>query len=153
MVLRNGAVLVLEDLTNISDVWGKHGRFGKSLRCKLYSAAMLKLQQYIRYKAAWEGVETLNIMPRNTSALCCVCRHTLSGNYTYRMCPNYMVRADRDVNAVWNVWRTTSAARYGLKVRPSREAQCTPDVILYPGVLCRGGRSLRADRKFDTGDV
>ena len=154
MALRNGAVLVTEDLTNISDGWGKHGRFGKSLRRKLYSAAMLKLQQYIRYKAAWEGVETLNIIPRNTSALCCVCRHTLSGNYTYRTCPNCKVRVDRDVNAVWNVWRTTAAARYGLKVRPSREeAQRTPDVILCPGVLCRGGRSLRVDRKFDTGGV
>ena len=154
MALRNNAVLVLEDLTNISDGWGKHGRFGKSLRRKLYSAAMLKLQQYIRYKAAWEGVETLNIIPRNTSALCCVCRHTLNGNYTYRTCPNCKVRVDRDVNAVWNVWRTTAAARYGLKVRPSREeAQCTPDVILYPDVLVWGGRSLRVDRKVDTGDV
>ena len=114
----------------------------------------LKLQQYIRYKAAWEGVETLNIIPRNTSALCCVCRHTLYGNYTYRTCPNCIVRVDRDVNAVWNVWRTTAAARYGLKVRPSREeAQRTPDVILCPGVLVRGGRSLRVDREFDTGDV
>ncbi len=153
MALRNNAVLVLEDLTNISDGWGKHGRFGKSLRRKLYSAAMLKLQQYIRYKAAWEGVETLNIIPRNTSALCCVCRHTLSGNYTYRTCPNCKVCVDRDVNAVWNVWRTTAAARYGLKVRPSREAQRTPDVILCPGVLVRGGRSLRVDREFDAGGV
>ena len=154
MALRNNAVLVLEDLTHISDGWGKHGKFGKSLRRKLYSAAMLKLQQYIRHKAAWEGVETLNIIPRNTSALCCVCRHTLYGNYTYRTCPNCIVRVDRDVNAVWNVWRTTAAARYGLKVRPSREeAQRTPDVILCPGVLVRGGRSLRVDREFDTGGV
>ena len=41
-----------------------------------------------------------------------------------------MIRVDRDVNEIWNVWRITAATRYGLKVRPSQEAQHTPDVIL-----------------------
>ena len=77
-------------------------------------------------------------------------KNEFSRKYGY---PNCMVRVDRDVNAVWNVWWTTAAARYGLKVRPSREAQRTPDVILYPGVLVRGGQSLWVDREFDTGGV
>lgn len=78
MALRNGAVIVLEDLTNISDGWDKYGKFGRTLRRKLW------------------------------------CR---------------------------------------LQVRPSREAQHTPDVILHPGVLVRGGRSLRMDRKVGIGGV
>ena len=64
-----------------------------------------------------------------------------------------MIRVVRDVNAIWNVWWTTATARFDLQVWPSREAQCTSDVILYPSVLVRGDQRLRADRKVDVDGV
>ena len=152
MALRGNAVLVLEDLTGMAAGWTRAGRFGRLLRRKLHGAAMLKFQGFIRHKAAWAGVETLMMNPRHTSARCCVCRHLLRGDYLYRTCPDCHLRVDRDVNAVRNMRRTTAAARYGGMVPPSRdEAQRAPDVILCPGVIVRGGRSLRVDREVDAG--
>lgn len=148
MALQGNAVLVLEGLSGIATGWAQGGKFGRSLRKRLHSAAMLKFQRFIRYKAAWAGVDTLTINPRHTSALCCVCRGWLRGDYIYRTCPDCNLRVDRDVNAVWNMRCTTAAARYGRMVRPSRdEAQRAPDVVLCPGMLVRGGRSLRVDHE------
>ena len=149
LAAERGAILVLEGLTGMAGGWTRQGRFGKPLRRKLHSAAMMKLQGYIRYKAEWLGVSVLDFDPRNTSAWCCRCRCRLSGiDYAYRTCTGCVIRVNRDVNAVLNLWRTTAAALYGRVVRPSRdEAQREPDVILCSGELVRGGRSLRVDRK------
>ena len=148
MAASRGAVIVLEDLTGMADGWIKGGRFGRPLRRKLGSAAMLKFQRYVREKAAWAGVEVVDVSPRNTSALCCVCRGKLSGDYTERICRDCTICVDRDVNAVLNLLTLAAAAMYGRVVRPGRdEAQRAPDVILGPVALVRGGRSLRVDRE------
>ena len=141
--LAAGAVIILEDLNGMSRGWV---RFSKQTRTRLNAAAMMKFQRLICGKARWNGVEVLWIHPRNTSALCSVCRNALSGNYHYRTCVHCHICVDRDVNAVRNMRRTTAAARYGQVVRPSpKEARAKPDVILDPGRLVREGGSLRVD--------
>ena len=128
--------------------WTGNGRFGRPMRQRLQSSAMIKFQTRIGYKARWVGADAVFINPRNTSTLSCVCSGGLGGkSYAYPACAGRVVRVDGDVNAVLNARRTTpSVARYGRAVRPSRdEAQRTFDVIPCPGVLARGGRIFRVD--------
>ena len=112
----NHATIILEDLKGMPRGWSK---FNKRTRTRLYASAMMKFQRLIYEKARWNGVEVIYMDPRNTSALCCACGGKLAGDYHCRTCGHCVIRVDRDVNAVLNMLRTTAAARYGRRVRPS----------------------------------
>ena len=142
--LATGSAIILEDLTGMSRGWVK---FNKRTRNRLNAAAMLKFQRLIYEKARWHGVEVIWMHPRNTSALCCSCKTCLTGDYSYRTCRHCAIRVDRDVNAVFNMLRTTAAARYGQpRVWPSpNEARALPDIILDHVRVIHEGGSLRVD--------
>ena len=113
-----GSLVVLEDLRNMPGGWGRGGKFGRSMRWKLHSAAMLKISGMIAYKARWAGIFPYHIRPYNTSKLCAACRYVLSGkDYHFRYCGRCGIRVDRDVNASRNLWLTAAAALYGVAVR------------------------------------
>lgn len=145
--LATGSAIILEDLAGMTRGWTK---FNKSTRTRLHAAGMMKFQRYIYERARWEGVEVLWIYPRNTSALCCICRTHLTGNYHYRTCRHCNLRVDRDVNAVLNMLWTAAAARFGRRVRPTPEEvrrRLSGMVMLDPDRLVREGKSLRMDGK------
>ena len=132
----------------VAGEWTGNGRFGRPMRQRLQSSAVIKFQTRICHKARRAGADAVFINPRNTSTLSCVCRRRLGGkNYAYPACAGRVIRVDGAVNAVLNARRTTtSVARCGRAVRPSRdEAQRTSDVIPRPGVLTRGGRIFGVD--------
>ena len=144
---QTGALLALEDLRGMPKGWLKSEKgFGRGLRRKLYSAAMLKLSDMIWYKARFLGVECVRIYPHNTSKLCAECRGRLSGKYHDKRCCHCDVGVERDVNAVENARRKTAAARYGPQVRAGLgEARRSADVIIVPAELEHGRWSGRAD--------
>ena len=143
-----GSVVVLEDLRNMANGWMRENkRFGRGMRRKLYSAAMLKLSDMIHYEARWAGVQVVYMNPRNTSKLCSICRYVLGGkDYHFRYCCRCNVCVNRDVNASSNVRRTTAAALYGLVVRACLEEAMRPAVkkLCYAD-LRTDGLSIMAD--------
>ena len=145
-----GALLGLEDLRGMSGGWMRENkRFGKGMRRKLYSAAMLKLSDMIWYKARWSNVEALRMNPYHTSKLCAVCRCVLEGrDYHIRYCSHCRVRVHRDVNAVDNVRLITAAARYGPEVRAlPDEARRTADLTICAADLMTDGITILVDGK------
>ena len=141
-------LVMLEDLTHISYNWQKNGKFGRSLRRRLYSAMMRKASDLIYEKSQFLGVETLHMRPHNTSKLCAACRTPLTGTYHKKDCTHCStVGVDRDVNAVENIRRTSAVSRYGRKVSASLgEVRRGVDVILCPTPLIQGCWSNWADR-------
>ena len=146
-----GSVIALEDLRNMASGWMRENkRFGRGMRRRLYSAAMLKLSDMIHYKARWAGVWAIYMNPRNTSKLCAACRYALEGrDYHLRYCRRCNVCVDRDVNAPHNVRRTTAAALFGpaVRARPD-EAVRSPVKKLCYGDLRNDGMSIMADGKI-----
>ena len=141
------ALISLEDLRNMSAGWMRSNkRFGKGMRRRLYSAAMLKMSDMIWYKARWSGIVCVRMNPYHTSKLCAMCRYVLEGDYHFRYCSRCDVRVDRDVNAADNVRRTTAAARYGQQVLAyPDEARRTADLIICPADLTTGGVAILVD--------
>ena len=124
-------------------------RFGRGMRRKLYSAAMLKLSDMIWYKARWAGVEAFRMNPHNTSKICSACRYVLEGkDYHLRYCRRCNACVNRDVNASHNVRRTTAAVLYGPAVRALPEEARRPAVKkLCCADLRTGGMAVMADGK------
>ncbi len=145
---QSGCLVVLENLTHISYTWQKNGKFGRSMRRRLYSAMMRKASNLIYEKSRFLGVEALHMRPHNTSKLCAVCRTILTGTYHKKDCTRcHTVGVDRDVNAVENIRRTSAVSRYGRQVSASLgEVHRDVDVILDPTPLIQGCWSNWADR-------
>ncbi len=145
---QSGCLVVLEDLTHISYSWQKNGKFGRSMRRRLYSAMMRKASNLIYEKSRFLGVEVLHMRPHNTSKLCAACRTILTGTYHKKDCTHcYIIGVDRDVNAVENIRRTSAVSRYGRQVSASLgEVRRGVDVILDPTPLIQGCWSNWADR-------
>ena len=146
--LKTDSLLVLENPRGMFEGWSKQkGKFGRGMRRKMYSVAIMKTSHMIWQKARLLGVEAVRMNPYHTSRLCAACRGTLSGGYHRRVCHHCKVGVDRDVNAVENMRRTSAAARYGPQVRASLgEARRDADIILDPASLAHGRWSGWADR-------
>jgi len=79
--------IILEDLKHIrntvnrkilvaNNVGGRIqgiSKHSKRLKRRLNSWSFRKLQNFIEYKALWEGVKVVKVSPRNTSRVCAVC--------------------------------------------------------------------------------
>jgi putative transposase len=78
----------------------KHSRM---LKRRLNSWSFRKLQNFIEYKAVWNGVKVVKANPRNTSRVCAVCGCTMQNPKakTLECCG-----IDRHVNACLNLLRT-----------------------------------------------
>ena len=136
----SNSLIVLENLRGMYEGWSKQkGVFGKGLRRKLYSVAIMKMSDKIWDAARLCGVEAVRMNPYHTSKLCAVCRKTLSGDYHRRICRHCECSVYRDVSSVENMRRTSAAARYGPLVRASLgEARRDADIILDPESLAHG---------------
>ena len=148
------ALVGLEDLHDMSSGWMRESKlFGKGMRRKMYSSAMLALSEMVWYKARWANVEALRMNPYHTSKLCAACRYVLEGrDYHIRYCRRCNVRADRDVNASDNVRLITAAARYGPEVRAlPDEARRFADLTICPADLMTDGVTILVDGKVVLG--
>ena len=144
------ALVGLEDLRGMSGGWMRESKkFGRGMRRKLYSSAMLALSDMVWYKARWANVEALRMNPYHTSKSCAACRCVLEGrDYHIRYCRRCNVRADRDVNASENVRLITAAARYGPEVRAlPDEARRFADLTICPADLMTDGMAILVDGK------
>jgi IS605 OrfB family transposase len=66
------SVIFFEDLTDMRD----DIEYGARMNHRLHSLPFAKLQDFITYKAAWEGIPSDNVDPEHTSQQCPVCGHT-----------------------------------------------------------------------------
>jgi putative transposase len=92
---------------------------GRNIRQRLNAWNFRKLQQFIEYKARWEGIPVIYIDARNTSKICSRC-----GCLNKRLCPSGRMlkcsacglEIDRHVNASVNILKRA----YGDKFCPER---------------------------------
>jgi putative transposase len=77
-------------------------KFSKRLKRRLNSWSFRKLQNFIEYKARWEGVKVIYVNPRNTSKLCSICGSIIyPKEQTCRKCG-----INRHLNAALNLLKT-----------------------------------------------
>ncbi len=97
--------IALEKLTYIRNSMRKGNWKGKYLRGRLNSWNFRKLQQFIEYKAGWEGIPIIYVDARNTSKTCsmCGCLNRLYPNEQVLQCSACGLVIDRHVNASINI--------------------------------------------------
>ena len=112
--------IVLEDLTNIrktvnqkkqgiNPLNGKEQHISintKSMKRRLNTWPFRKLQQFIEYKARWEGVPVSYVDPRYTSRKCPVCGCTVEPKGHMTECKNCGLKLNRHLLAALNILKT-----------------------------------------------
>ena len=126
---REGLAIILEDLKyirkavnqkvlGVNKFNGKLQRISKHskrLKRRLNSWSFRKLQNYIEYKAKWEGVSVIYVNPRGTSRTCPICGCREEPNGQLFECPSCGWRADRHLNACLNILKTQDdTLRFGV---------------------------------------
>jgi len=98
----------------------------KSMKRRLNTWTFRKLQQFIEYKAKWEGVPVSYVDPRYTSRKCPVCGCTVEPNGYLTECGNCGLKMNRHLLASLNILkRKDDSLRFGLD-SPPREAVIRP---------------------------
>ena len=98
----------------------------KSMKRRLNTWTFRKLQQFIEYKAKWEGVPVSYVDPRYTSRKCPVCGCTVEPNGHLTECGNCGLKLNRHLLASLNILkRKDDSLRFGLNSSP-REAVIRP---------------------------
>lgn len=69
-------VFVFEDLKDIRD----DIEYGTRMNRRLHSLPFAQLQNFVSYKAAWNGIPSMKVNPEYTSQECLSCGHTERGN-------------------------------------------------------------------------
>ena len=97
--------IALEKLTNIRNSMKKGNCKGKHIRGRLNAWNFRKLQQFIEYKARWEGIPVVYVDARNTSKICsrCGCLNRLCPSDRFLQCKQCHTIIDRHVNASINI--------------------------------------------------
>lgn len=97
--------IALEKLTNIRNSMRKGNWKGKHIRGRLNAWNFRKLQQFIEYKARWEGIPVIYVDATNTSKQCsiCGCLNRLYPNEQMMKCSKCGLVIDRHVNASINI--------------------------------------------------
>lgn len=93
-------VIAMEDLTRIRTSI----HYGKKMNRRLHTVPFRQLQQYIEYKALWQGIPVAYVRAKNTSKTCHRCgnvKKTLNGE-VYR-CSVCGMTYSRDLNASINI--------------------------------------------------
>ena len=92
----------------------------KSMKRRLNMWSFRKLQNFIEYKANWEGVPVSYIDPRYTSRNCPVCGCTVEPNGHLTECRNCGLKLNRHLLASLNILkRKDDSLRFGLDSPPS----------------------------------
>jgi putative transposase len=97
--------IALEKLTYIRNSMRRGNWKGKNIRGRLNAWNFRKLQQFIEYKARWEGIPVLYVDARNTSKTCsqCGCLNRLYPSDRFLQCEQCHAIIDRHVNASINI--------------------------------------------------
>lgn len=107
--------IALEKLTHIRSSMRKGNGKGRNIRGRLNSWNFRKLQQFIEYKARWEGTPVVYVDARNTSKTCSRC-----GCLSKRLCPSDRFLkceqchtiTDRHVNASINILKRACGDKF-----------------------------------------
>ncbi|MBS7612314.1 transposase [Candidatus Bathyarchaeota archaeon] len=78
----------------------------KKLKRRLNSWSFRKLQNFIEYKARWEGVKVIYVNPKGTSQTCPICGYVVKPNGQLFECPKCGWVMDRHLNAAINLLKT-----------------------------------------------
>jgi len=97
--------IALEKLTFIRNSMSKGNWKGKNIRGRLNVWNFRKLQQFIEYKARWEGIPVVHVDARNTSKICsrCGCLNRLCPSDRFLKCEQCHAIIDRHLNASINI--------------------------------------------------
>jgi len=121
----NSQAIVLEQLKHIQRSHRKGNGEGRSKRRRYANWPFRALQDYVAYKAAWEGVHVEYVNPAWTSKTChnCGCvNKALKLSDREWLCPNCGAILDRDLNAAINIERRGNTACLGV-VRPEAQGK------------------------------
>ena len=131
--------VVLENLRGMFGGWPKQkGMFGKGLRRKPYSAAIMKMSGKIWDAARPCGVEAGRMSPRHTQNCARHAGTSPPGDHTGESAAT-VDPAQMETSTLENTRRTSAAARYGPLVRAGLgEARRGADIILDPASLAHG---------------
>ncbi|MGQ9469503.1 MAG: RNA-guided endonuclease TnpB family protein, partial [Nitrososphaerales archaeon] len=81
-------------------------KYSKKLKRRLNSWSFRRLQNFIEYKAKWEGTPVIYVTPKNTSQTCPKCGYREEPNGQLFECPSCGWRMDRHLNAALNILKT-----------------------------------------------
>ncbi|MDI6810196.1 MAG: transposase, partial [archaeon] len=94
-----GAMIVMEDLTNIRDKI----KYRRRMNRRLHSWNYRRLQSYISYKAAFAGTISVYENPQDTSKRCPICGSLNNPNGRAYQCKICGLEADRQMVGGWNI--------------------------------------------------
>jgi len=78
-------------------------KYSKGLKRRLNSWPFRRLQDFIEYKALWEGVKIVYVSPKNTSRLCPICGCISDPNGHLFQCHQCRWTVNRHINASLNL--------------------------------------------------
>jgi len=106
--------IALEKLTYIRNSMKKGNWKGKCIRGRLNAWNFRKLQQFIEYKARWEGIPVVYVDARNTSKICsrCGCLNRLCPSDRFLQCKQCYAIIDRHANASINILKRACGDRF-----------------------------------------
>jgi len=125
---RSQSAIVMEKLIGIRKLYRRGNNQGRNYRARLNSWSFAELQRQIEYKAKWEGIPVIYVLPRKTSSTCAICGSKIlecAGRMVY--CPQCRALVDRDVNAARNV--LARGLRFGPNALPGEAMVLEPNVI------------------------
>jgi len=99
-IVQDTDVIVLEDLKGI-----RKQRKGKRFNRWLNSWSFFQLQQFITYKAQWQGIRIIKVKPYLTSQTCSNCLKLGSRYLNSFVCLHCDFSCDSDLNASFNLRR------------------------------------------------
>ncbi len=106
--------IALEKLTYVRNSMRKGNWKGKNIRGRLNAWNFRKLQQFIEYKARWEGIPVVYVDARNTSKTCsrCGCLNRLCPSDRFLKCKQCHTIIDRHVNASINILKRACGDKF-----------------------------------------
>jgi len=106
--------IAIEKLTHIRNSMRKGNGKGRNIRRRLNSWNFRKLQQFIEYKARWEGIPVVYVDARNTSKTCarCGCLNRLYPSGRFLKCEQCHAMIDRHINASINILKRACGDKF-----------------------------------------
>ena len=103
-IANNYDVVVLEDLTGLTDQWNKDKSRRKDMNFNGKNWMYAEFARQLEYKMKWKGKILIYIDPRYTSQKCSVCDAKMCVNgYRKMKCKTCGIVVDRDLNASENI--------------------------------------------------
>jgi putative transposase len=134
----NRLKIALENIKHIRRLYHKGSGQGHYYRARLNSWPFYEVERQISYKASWEGLSVVHVIPRGTTRECSICGdHLAFSKQSNRMlgCSSCGSLVDRDVNAARNILYKAAGLRFGPKGLTSEAVKGNPSkAVVIPGV-------------------